>query len=63
MAERLVAGVPAYERQTYLEDIRRLRGRGLTMEAVARNLGLSRATVYRIMAGSKAPEKPPPDDD
>ena len=43
-----MAGVPAYDRATYLEDIRRLRQRGLTWAEVADALGISLATLHRI---------------
>lgn len=33
----------------YYEDIRALRARGLTYEAIARRLGMSRSTVHRIL--------------
>jgi DNA invertase Pin-like site-specific DNA recombinase len=49
-----MAGRPAYERQSYLEDIRRLQARGLTADAIARHLQISRATLYRILAAARA---------
>lgn len=42
---------PAYERSSYLTDIKNLRRRGLTASAIATELGMSRATVYRILGG------------
>lgn len=47
-----MAGKPAYDRDSYLADIKALQKRGLSMNAIARALGLSRATVYRILGGS-----------
>jgi DNA-binding phage protein len=47
-----VAGVPAYERPSYLADIRHLLGRGLSKDQVAKQLGISRATLYRILKGA-----------
>lgn len=44
-----MAGRPAYDRRTYLEDIRALRRRGLTAGEIADTLGIHRATVYRIL--------------
>lgn len=43
-----MTGRPAYDRETYAEDIASLRRRGLTWTAVAADLGLSLATVKRI---------------
>lgn len=45
-----MAGRPAYDRDTYREDAKRLLGRGLTRDEVAEELQISRATLYRIMA-------------
>lgn len=51
-----VSGRPAYERQSYLADIKALQARGLTADAIARRLGISRATLYRILqAAHKRP--------
>lgn len=47
-----MAGVPAYDRRSYLADIRALLSRGLTHAQVATELGISRATVYRILKGT-----------
>lgn len=43
-----MAGRPAYDRETYAEDIESLRARGLTWGLIATELGISRATVHRI---------------
>lgn len=43
-----MAGRPAYDRDTYLEDIKALRARGFTYDAIARELGISRMTIWRI---------------
>lgn len=40
---------PAYDRDSYLEDIKALRGRGWSHAAIASELGMSRATVFRIL--------------
>ena len=45
-----MSGRPAYDRETYLEDIRALRARGLSWDDVAADLGISRATVFRIVS-------------
>lgn len=47
-----MAGRPAFERSSYLEDVRALKRRGLSAAAIATELGMSRATVYRIMGGA-----------
>lgn len=49
-----MSAVPAYERSSYLEDIKRLLGRGLSKAQVAEHLHISRATVYRILADARA---------
>ena len=41
-------------RESYAEDVRHLRARGLTVAAVARRLSMSERTVYRILAALKA---------
>lgn len=46
-----MTGRPAYDRDTYLEDLRALIRRGMTKEQAGKALGLSRATVYRILSG------------
>lgn len=46
-----MTGRPAYERTSYTSDIRALRARGLSASAIASELGMSRATVYRILGG------------
>ncbi len=49
-----MSAVPAYDRESYLEDIKRLKQRGLTSARIAANLGISRATVYRILNESRS---------
>lgn len=44
-----MSGRPAYDRRTYRADIKHLLARGRTKAEVATELGLSRATVYRIL--------------
>ena len=46
-----MAGVKAYDRASYLADIKTLKARRLTDEAIARQLGISVRTLYRIKAG------------
>lgn len=46
-----MAGRKAYDRDTYLEDVRALRRRGLTWARIARELGLSLSTLHRIARG------------
>lgn len=48
MAARSVFADPSY-----LEDIRSLRARGLTYAEVATALGMSRATLFRILAQAR----------
>lgn len=48
-----MSGRPVYERQSYLADIKALQARGLTADAIARHLGISRATLYRILADAR----------
>lgn len=43
-----MAGIPAYDRDTYAEDITALRARGWTWHRIARELGLSLSTLHRI---------------
>lgn len=43
-----MSGRPAYDRETYAEDIAALRRRGLSWPAIATELGISRATLSRI---------------
>lgn len=46
-----MAGRPAHPRgRQVLEDVRILKSRGLSMTAVAERLGMSRATLYRILS-------------
>lgn len=46
-----MAGRPSHPRgRQVLEDYRTLKARGLTMSAIAQQLGMSRATLYRILA-------------
>lgn len=52
-----MAGRPAYDRTTYLADIRALRARGLTYDAIARRLGMSRATLHRIIRDNRPPTR------
>lgn len=47
-----MTNVDRYDRDTYLEDIKILRAEGLTMGQIAQELGISRATLYRILAGN-----------
>lgn len=45
-----MAGVKAFPRdRDMLQDIRILRNRGLSAGEIARQLGMSRATLYRIL--------------
>ena len=45
-----MAGRPAHPRgKSTIADIKLLRARGLTMAQVATKLGMSRATLYRIL--------------
>lgn len=45
-----MAGVKAHPRdREVLEDVRILKARGLSMAEVAARLGMSRATLYRII--------------
>lgn len=46
-----MAGKKAYDRDSYLADMRTLRARGLTWRQVARELGLSLSTLHRIARG------------
>lgn len=48
-----MAGRPAYDRRAYLSDIRALKRRGMTASRIADTLGISRATVYRILDDSR----------
>lgn len=41
----------AYDRASYLADVKTLKGRGWTDEKIARHLGISVRTLYRIKAG------------
>lgn len=43
-----MSGRPAYDRETYAEDIDSLRRRGLSWAQVAAELGMSRDTLWRI---------------
>lgn len=45
-----MTGRPAYDRSSYRQDIRVLRSRGWTDDRIARHLGISRATLYRIVS-------------
>ena len=44
-----MTGRPAYDRGTYRQDIKALQRRGRTLAQAANELGMSRATAYRIM--------------
>lgn len=46
-----MSGRPAYDRASYLSDIKALKSRGYTPARIAQELGMSRATVYRILSG------------
>ncbi len=48
-----MAGRPAYDRRQVLSDYRILKGRGLSMDTIAQRLGLSRATLYRIVTEAR----------
>ena len=45
-----MAGRKAYDRDSYLADVRTLRSRGKTWEQIARQLGISRRTLHRMHA-------------
>lgn len=45
-----MSGRPAFERESYRQDINSLRRRGWTDDRIARHLGMSRATLYRIVS-------------
>ena len=46
-----MAGRKAYDRDSYLADIRTLRRRGWTWRRIADELGLSLSTLHRIARG------------
>lgn len=46
-----MAGRKAYDRDSYLADIRTLRRRGWTWQRIADQLGLSVSTLHRIARG------------
>lgn len=46
-----MAGRKAYDRDSYLADVRTLRARGWTWRRIARELGLSLSTLHRIARG------------
>ena len=46
-----MAGKKAYERDSYLTDARTLKARGWTVARIARELGISTRTLYRILGG------------
>lgn len=48
-----MTGRPAFERDSYLDDIKNLRGRGYNASQIATELGMHRATVYRILKEAK----------
>jgi AraC-like DNA-binding protein len=49
-----LAGVKAYDRDSYLEDIKTHLRRGHTVARTAMELGLSERTVYRILGEHRA---------
>jgi predicted DNA-binding transcriptional regulator AlpA len=50
-----MSGRPAHPRgRQIIEDVRILRTRGHSMNEVAKRLGMSRATLYRIIAEAEA---------
>lgn len=55
-----MTGRPAYDRETYAEDIKALRTRGLTIRDVARQLGISQSTAYRILAAAAGDQRDRP---
>lgn len=46
-----MAGRKAYDRDSYLADVRVLRGRGWTWQRIARHLGVSVRTLHRMVKG------------
>lgn len=52
-----MAAKPAYDRSSYRQDIRALRARGKTWDAIARELKISRTTLWRIMRDSRPPNR------
>lgn len=46
-----MAGRKAYDRDSYLQDVRTLRGRGWTWKRIAQHLGVSVRTLHRMMSG------------
>lgn len=46
-----LSAVRAYDRSSYLQDIKALLARGFTKAEAAAELGISRDTLYRILAG------------
>lgn len=52
-----MAGKPAYHRPSYKQDIRNLRARGWTWDRIARHLGMSRMTLWRILNDNRPPTK------
>ena len=47
-----MSGRPAYDRGTYRADLKTLRRRGKSIAQAADELGMSRATAYRILGDS-----------
>lgn len=47
-----MSGRPAYDRESYREDIAAMRARRMSWAEVASHLGISRATLYRIKGDS-----------
>jgi AraC-like DNA-binding protein len=46
-----VAGRKAYDRASYLTDVRVLRRRGWTWDRIAKHLGVSKRTLHRMVRG------------
>ena len=46
-----MAGRKAYDRDSYLQDVRTLRARGWTWARIARHLGVSVRTLHRMVNG------------
>lgn len=46
-----MAGRKAYDRDSYLQDVRTLRARGWTWQRISRHLGVSVSTLHRMVRG------------